>query len=320
MSEQRLNSCRPGTDPLMAFSNILFVPLKMRGNPAAIRKISAAVERNRAELTVMGVVEEQSRFHRLLERAPLDSSIRDAEQRDLVERLGSYCEALGLEDAHQLLRSGIPPLTIIEQAIAGRHDLVVVTTDDDRHDHATIKRLLRKCPCPVWVIRPTRAKVQRILAAVNPSPAERGLNREILGSALAMHDLFGGELHVVHTWKLQGESTLRNSAFLHTPPDEVDRLVDEEHEFHSRAFDELLEDDGGEAPWQPHLIEGSPAEAIPDLMKRKRINLLVMGTVARTGIAGLLVGNTAEQLIDDVRCSVIAVKPPGFVSPVASSS
>ena len=290
----------------------------MRGNPAAIRKISAAVERNGAELTVMGVVEEPSTFHRLLDRPRLDSSIRDAEQRNLVERLGSYCEELGLEDAHQLIRSGIPPLAIVKQAIAGHHDLVVVTTDDDRHDHATVKRLLRKCPCPVWVIRPTRAKVQRILAAVNPSPAERGLNREILGSALAMHDLFGGELHAVHTWRLDGESTLRNSAFLHTPPEEVDRLVDEERRLHGLAFDKLIEDGGGEAPWRTHLIEGSPADAIPDMMKRKRINLLVMGTVARTGIAGLLVGNTAEQLIDDVRCSVIAVKPPGFVSPVAT--
>jgi nucleotide-binding universal stress UspA family protein len=42
-----------------------------------------------------------------------------------------------------------------------------------------------------------------------------------------------------------------------------------------------------------------------------------MGTVARIGIPGLLIGNTAETILDQLDCSVLAVKPPGFVSPVA---
>ena len=41
-----------------------------------------------------------------------------------------------------------------------------------------------------------------------------------------------------------------------------------------------------------------------------------MGTVARTGIPGLLIGNTAETILQRVDCSVLAVKPDGFVSPV----
>ena len=55
---------------------------------------------------------------------------------------------------------------------------------------------------------------------------------------------------------------------------------------------------------------------MPDLVSHHRINLLVMGTLARTGISGLVMGNTAEQVLDDVGCSVIAVKPPGVKSPV----
>ena len=55
---------------------------------------------------------------------------------------------------------------------------------------------------------------------------------------------------------------------------------------------------------------------MPDLVSRHRINLLVIGTLARTGISGLVMGNTAGQVLDDVGCSVIAVKPPGFKSPV----
>ena len=55
---------------------------------------------------------------------------------------------------------------------------------------------------------------------------------------------------------------------------------------------------------------------IGDLVRRERINLLVMGTVARTGIPGLVIGNTAETVLRDARCSVLAVKPPGFETPV----
>lgn len=47
-----------------------------------------------------------------------------------------------------------------------------------------------------------------------------------------------------------------------------------------------------------------------------RINLLVVGTVACDGVSGLIIGNTAEAVLDDVRCSVLTVKPRGFVSPI----
>jgi len=41
-----------------------------------------------------------------------------------------------------------------------------------------------------------------------------------------------------------------------------------------------------------------------------------MGTISRAGIAGLLVGNTAERLLDQLDCSLLTVKPGDFVSPV----
>lgn len=42
----------------------------------------------------------------------------------------------------------------------------------------------------------------------------------------------------------------------------------------------------------------------------------IMGTVGRTGIPGFLIGNTAETVLRQVACSVLAVKPTGFVTPV----
>jgi universal stress protein E len=45
-------------------------------------------------------------------------------------------------------------------------------------------------------------------------------------------------------------------------------------------------------------------------------DLVVMGTVARAGIAGMLIGNTAERVLRKLRCSVLIVKPDRSVSPV----
>ena len=59
-----------------------------------------------------------------------------------------------------------------------------------------------------------------------------------------------------------------------------------------------------------------PQIVIPRLASKLQADLIVMGTVARTGIPGLFIGNTAETILGRVECSVLAVKPPGFVTPV----
>ena len=65
-----------------------------------------------------------------------------------------------------------------------------------------------------------------------------------------------------------------------------------------------------------HLSRGDARAVIPELARALHADLVVMGTVARTGISGLLIGNTAESILDQLDCTVLAVKPPGFVSPV----
>lgn len=70
---------------------------------------------------------------------------------------------------------------------------------------------------------------------------------------------------------------------------------------------------------QQHLVRGRPSDLIVSFAQDNDVGLLVMGTVGRTGIPGLLIGNTAERVIDLVRCSILALKPQGFVSPVTAA-
>lgn len=65
-----------------------------------------------------------------------------------------------------------------------------------------------------------------------------------------------------------------------------------------------------------HFLKGHPSELIPSSINEHKIDMLVMGTVARTGIAGFFIGNTAENILQKINCSLWALKPHGFVSPV----
>ena len=65
-----------------------------------------------------------------------------------------------------------------------------------------------------------------------------------------------------------------------------------------------------------HVVKGHPERVVSELARELSVDLVVMGTVARTGIDGFFMGNTAESILAQIDCSVLTVKPPGFVSPV----
>jgi nucleotide-binding universal stress UspA family protein len=65
-----------------------------------------------------------------------------------------------------------------------------------------------------------------------------------------------------------------------------------------------------------YLLKGEAERLIPELAKAREVELIVMGTVCRTGLAGFLIGNTAEKVLRQVDCSVLTIKPDGFITPV----
>ena len=66
-----------------------------------------------------------------------------------------------------------------------------------------------------------------------------------------------------------------------------------------------------------HLRQGFAGDEVTTLIADLEADLIVLGTVARTGLSGLIMGNTAEEILDQAGCSVLAVKPPGFVSQIS---
>ena len=227
-------------------------------------------------------------------------------------------------------------LEVIREVLRNDRDLVVkcagseglldgLLGSEDMH-------LLRKCPCPVWLGKPNSpARYRRILAAVDVDefhpPGELATRAELnfrileLAASLALAEF--AELHLVHVWSAVGESAMRGS-FLATPEEQIHAYVTAEERRHEQALDRLLDEGGarlgGEALGYlkpvKHLLKGSTRDEIPALAMRLGADLVVLGTVARTGIPGLLMGNTAETLLHRLDCAVLALKPTGFVTPV----
>lgn len=68
-----------------------------------------------------------------------------------------------------------------------------------------------------------------------------------------------------------------------------------------------------------HHKRGAPENIVPLVVDRNEINTLVVGSLSRTGFLGLLIGNTAENLLQKLSCSVLTFKPDEFKSPLEAS-
>ncbi len=69
-----------------------------------------------------------------------------------------------------------------------------------------------------------------------------------------------------------------------------------------------------------HVLKGIPKEEIPILAQKINAEILVMGTIARTGISGFFIGNTAESILMQIDCSILAIKPKEFMTPITLES
>jgi universal stress protein E len=235
-----------------------------------------------------------------------------------LEQWVDFIQQSGVPVGGKLLY-GTPFLEIIREVLRNKHDLVMTTAEGrgglkEMLFGSTTMHLMRKCPCPVWVMKPSQPeRYTHILAAVDPTPQDEGqhaINIKIMDLAISLAQRQQYELVVVHTWTFPAEHSLRSGYTV--PLGEMDRWVRRARDLHRRRLTELLR------PYplrdlksQVYMLKGEPGRLIPELAVEMEVGLIVMGTVSRTGVAGLLIGNTAEKILRQVDCSALAVKPDG---------
>ena len=303
------------------FKNIL---LLYECDRATLDHAAALAKNNRARLTVVQVVKDMPDQWRQINLGGAPLNLQELAVKEYQSRLKEFVAPLrqdGVRASTKVL-VGMPFLEIIREVIANKRDLVMMTAEGkgglkERLFGSTSLHLMRKCPCPVWVMKPTRTKrFPRILAAVDPDPEDmtrNSLNATILQLASSLAAQEKAELHVIHAWTLLYESLMRGRGGF--AESEIRSCANSEEQRHRKALDLLLAKHTDGAA-RVHLIEGDADVVIPEFAKTQNVDLLVMGTVCRIGVPGFFIGNTAEKILDEVDCSVLTVKPEGFVSPV----
>lgn len=304
------------------FENILVVGAD---DSAALARAARLARSFHARLTFVEVVQPPSKRWRHVSLGGTRIDLQDVLLQDAHRRLeqaaaSMAAEGLGIKTK---VLVGTPFLEVIRDVIRHGHDLVMMAAErgggiKQRLLGSTSMHLVRKCPCPVWIMKPSRRnRLDRVMAAVDPDPDDLvrdGLNARILDVAAGVAAEQGAELHVVHVCTLMGESALRSRAGISDV--DISALVRKEAKRSRGLLRDLIDRVPTAQQAKVHVVKGLPGVALPRFAQRQKVDLLVMGTVCRTGISGLLIGNTAESVMGEAPCSVLTVKPEGFVSPV----
>lgn len=206
---------------------------------------------------------------------------------------------------------------IIAKVMDVKPDLVI----KDVHFEPLLKRvlftpmdwhLLRSCPCTLLLVNAHASKPpSRIIAAVDPTHSWHkagALNERIMQAASELAADFGAKLHVVHVF--EGLPVMA-SAEIASLPGYQNEIYEELRASATKQFTAFADRHGIVAN-NRHLLYGDPANAIAELIDNASTDLVVMGTIYRSGLDRLAMGSTAERVLTQLRCDVLAIKPEGF--------
>ncbi|OOF39983.1 universal stress protein UspE [Rodentibacter mrazii] len=202
---------------------------------------------------------------------------------------------------------------IREEVEKNQYDLVVKYTKDEESLTSLIFtpvdwQLLRKCPIPVLMVRDGNWKHQRrILIAVNVSGEQDyqdKFNQELVETGISLAErLNRGNVHLVAAYPvtpinmaidlpefntLGYENSIRGQHLINMKTLRQKFGIDEDH---------------------THVYEGFPEDVIPEVAQKIEAELVILGTVGRTGLSAALLGNTAEHVISKLNCNLLAIKP-----------
>ena len=306
------------------FKNILYFADYPDTQRVTLEQAVALSKANDARLTVIDVIAEAEQATEIEKRFGIDlnAALREHRLEQLEALTAPHAEA-GVMIYTQVL-TGIPFIEVIHAVQHNGYDLLMKVARPsgklaERLFGSSDMHLLRKCPCPVWIDHPDCAHpYQTILAAVDPiGHTGEGINRLIMDLATSLAERQQARLHVVHVWRLVGESKLSNG-HSRISETELHLLLNESERRHRDALNGLLNDYGmAVGDENTHLLKGDASEIIAGLSRELNTDLIVLGTVGRSGVSGLLIGNTAEDILLTTHASVLTVKPEKFVSPIA---
>jgi nucleotide-binding universal stress UspA family protein len=303
------------------FKDILVVVDDLTTSQRAVDAAALLGARNGAKLTIVGLVE-MSAANQVVKlsdgrEVEIAGLLADERRRELEE----VAARLELPDVETDVIAGVGFVEIIKRIQRNGHDIVFCSpAEESSHGLAgssLVMHLLRKSPVPVWVETPRGDPSPDVAVALGPfGTDDQRLNQRLVELAGSLAAIRQGTLHLIHAWRLEGETLLRRSR-VRRPAAQVDELVEAvrlEASANMEYFSGRAEPYG--VPYEVHLERGRPGTVIPQTIAEIRPGVVVLGTLARTGLQGMFMGSTAEQVLSEVESSVLAAKPDDFISPI----
>ncbi len=174
-------------------------------------------------------------------------------------------------------------------------------------------QLIRSCPFPLWLVKSRKfAKKPVIVAAVDPvhshdKPAE--LDQFIVELAQAIGGSAKGEVHLFHSYESIagiGREATRTFKPIELPADELSKKIEAEHR---KQLDALAAANHIDAK-HLHLLPGSTRDLLPSFARTRNADVVVMGALARWGLRRMIIGSTAERVLDHLPCDILIVRLP----------
>ena len=229
-----------------------------------------------------------------------------------VDKLLTQFTTAGI-DCQFRIRDEAPWMAVIQQALESQSDVVLIGKHDKQEPGPKLGgvaiKVIRKCPSAVWLVDPDSKVVpESILAATDLSE----VGKQVLQSAGFVAKRAGAKMHVAHSFQISME-------------DQMSGALDEGRfdKIRQRAIDEVKQQVASatlEVEPKLHVACTSPIRELLALEKGLAADLVVIGSISRAGLPGLLIGSTAEKVLPQVSCSLLTIKPAGFVSPVTKNA
>lgn len=314
----------------MKLNHILLVSQNIEKEQALFDWTLALAKAQQAKVTVLRVLPEVDPGLAAWLSQRLPGELAQAQREQALSEMRSWQQAAEAFAVALVTRVEFGKLfyKAIQAVIQQGMDLVVKQIDTPEQGVNRILfgsqdlHLLRKCPCPV-LLHKQQAELpfKRIMASVDvdieaENLTPNRLNQTLLDYALMMTQSNQADLTIAHAWQAEAENLVRywNSDMAEADVLRFSEDVQRQHaaavEYEIQALREMKPDVNVVLP------KGRAAQAIPHVAETNAIDLLVMGTLGRSGLPGLVIGNTAETILEQIHCSVLAVKPEGFVSPI----
>jgi nucleotide-binding universal stress UspA family protein len=235
---------------------------------------------------------------------------------ELAQKAGEQLEArvqkpdLALLHVEYEVRAGKAFVELIIARRAWQADLIVVGGSAQEGEGSlgrTGERVVRKALVPVLIAKkPFTAAAKRFLVPTDFSPSAKKAAEE----ALVLAESFGGRILFVHALEPLYSYPLVYEGMVGAPPP-LPPLTPADIEDEWQEFLASLPS-LGKVPWEKLTVEGRAATMLVRQAEESQADLIVIGTHGRSGLAHLLLGSVAEEVINSASCPVLTIRPDAF--------